>query len=366
MVSLFRWCWSLLGDDDAKTSNSPVVVGCCEMLELFRLMHGIMIVMFLLLLQTLDCGGVSLCNSTSIFQGLWTYPVENQNSRKFRMAEPAFSSCPQTRKSIEKHKFLHDQVKQYGCSSYHEAMWQPKHCRLLSLRESFHVLHNPQLNKNASSPKLTVMGDSLSGQFYIAMECAKESRNISLANEYILELVYRRDMPCDPACIGKRGTEFRANASKLMINPCDSCQDGIKHNLKEVQHNTPWLRMISKDTTILVLGGGAWFNYYRGVFNSTAVYKETLKFIAPILGNLTRDRGIEVFWLDLPPCWLDDEVEDHDKKAGYEWDKFSSKNKLAKKTLSPFGVHFIDSWPALDERKKFDGNVSDPGGLHWW
>lgn len=308
-----------------------------------------------------------LCNLSNIFHGHWKYPTLEffNGTRSYIQVDSAFSTCPSTYKHIDQHIFLHDQSIKYACNDYPRAHWHPTNCRILNLEEAILKFNARGRFGGDYVPELTVMGDSLSGQFYVAAKCLSQMKNLTLNVDYILELLYRRDFPCESNCLGDKGREYRYNASKSAFgNSCDGCHDGKLHNLTEIEYNTPWIRMISNRTSVLVLGGGAWFNYYRGFFNSSAVYEETLSFVAPFLHDLIVHRGVDVYWIDLPPCWFEGNLKN--ERVDYEWDGFSHKNTVARGILEPVGVNYLDSWPALIQRKQHDIGVADAGRLHWW
>lgn len=291
---------------------------------------------------------------STIFQGDWVFKKEIK-------VPLAYSTCPKTLKYIDSHSTLHDQIEKYNCSTYKAAVFSPN-CKMLSFHDA---LRRIEAKRRGSQMPLLIytIGDSLLGNLFIAGKCTIESKNVTVISEYFPELLFRRDVPCDPQCVTvKDYREFMATMP--LLSSCEGCPDGIQHSLSEFEYNTPWLRRIPVGTDILILGAGTWYNFYRGYINSSLTYTETIQFIAPILRYLVVTKGVDVYWLDLPPYVAPDEGEGKENPF-YEWDKFEWKNRVAEKLLSAVGVKFIDSWSALHQRKQADIAVSDSGHLHW-
>jgi hypothetical protein len=213
----------------------------------------------------------------------------------------------------------------------------------------------------------------------------------------------------------------------MLRNECDACKDGYRWHITNYTHNSRWLKAIPADTDFLVMNMGAWYSLFGHILNSTDRYEETLRLVlVPAVQDLlTRFPNLKVFWTDLPPyikahhdssmsqsssaeeyCAQGDKAltnlggflksastEATDGIAQYteaqniqrnrlflkcmtsmnarnsienfEWHLLRDKDALAKKYLTPLGVNFLDTKPALIPRKTMDPEVS-VDGIHWW
>ena len=83
------------------------------------------------------------------------------------------------------------------------------------------IYHSSIMPTGHPKINITVLGDSISGQLFIAMHCLLASRNLlDFVNmNYNLELLYRRDIPCVHNCTlpGESGSTFRAMAASNII-----------------------------------------------------------------------------------------------------------------------------------------------------
>lgn len=200
----------------------------------------------------------------------------------------------------------------------------------------------------------------------------------------------------------------------MVHNLCYGCKDGIKHSFDEVEFNAEWAKDLfhaKADFDYLVLNSGAWYCGESAILNSTQSYEDMLKYmLLPTLKTLrVIHPKIQIYWLDLPPIVvlnatdpfqalkyailknsyvsrsvsnatsslpttvseaLEIQVEreyfkNFKYKESYEWNTMKAKNELARKYLTPMGVHYLDTRPALLPRKQTDPMVS-ADGLHWW
>lgn len=70
--------------------------------------------------------------------------------------------------------------------------------------------------------------------------------------------------------------------------------------------------------------------------------------------KVAKDRGILVFWQDIPPVTSI-------KKAEYGWEYFHQLNELASQILRKYGVHILRTEHAYYARKLLDPKVSGDG-----
>ena len=301
-------------------------------------------------------------NSTSTFTSSYNHTNEIFNG--------LYDSCPKTFQSILDSP-LKDQLLKYTCKYYRNATYYPNNkCIILQSEESLRLFHHFKVKSHhhVVPPKIVVVGDSLSGQLYIALKCMLESLNVMIKIDYLLELFYLPHIPCTDQCLIDK--EFRDKSSVNFLNPCAACPTGVRKNFtltkiyyKNFSHDY-WYNKITPDTRILVLGGGSWFNYYKGVINSTETYTQMLTFVGKLVLKIKHERirSLEVYWLDLPPVIPGSYNKVYPE---YEWDNFQQKNDLAKQILPNYGIHVLDTVGALFARKRDDIAVSDPSTLHW-
>lgn len=282
-----------------------------------------------------------------------------------------YDTCPKTFQSIMQSIHLKDQLFKYSCKYYYNATYYTNNkCTILNPQESLQLFYHFKVKyqHHVVFPKITVVGDSLSGQMYIAMKCMMESFSTISKIDYLLELFYLPNVPCSDQCLSD--VTFREKNKASIINPCAACSDGIKRNfsVNRIFHKSfkkdYWFNKITPDTRILILGGGSWFNYYKGVINSTETYKEMLVLIGKLVMTLKHERirGLEVYWIDLPPIIPGSQNKVYPE---YEWDNFQNKNELANKILPQYGINVLNTNKALFSRKAHDIHVSEPSTLHW-
>lgn len=204
------------------------------------------------------------------------------------------------------------------------------------------------------------------GQLYVAMNCKIESvlqtdLKTKMKLQFFHSMMLRPDIPCDPECITK-GPYFFQNNSMNVFAPCYACPDGVFYPFNETFENYAhfWIAKIPRNATALVVSTGAWYNFWKRLYDPFASFNETIHRIAPILGKFVA-RGTHVFWLDLPPM---PELTT-EKQRLFGWYLFPSYNALAKKVLEAHGVIYIDSSRAVGPRKMFDGNITEWSHLHW-
>jgi hypothetical protein len=337
----------------------------------------------------------NLCNINDIFDGTWNYKGEDDHGvninhysvlgdtyNNVNISLENYGHCPNVYNYISSHWALNDQIDKYSCHSYSKAIYSPKNkCKILSLNDTSTYFHNIYDSKHIVS----VLGDSLSGQYYIALRCSLEALhlNYNIDSYYNVELFYRPDLPCDETCLINK--TFRDEEIPKFRNQCLACRDGILHPMSEYSLNsdkipdTNWLKLIPKNTKILVLGGGAWFNYFHGLINATQTYIEALHYIGPFLKDFKVSYGMDVYWMSLPPVFYNDLINGFTNSTNnrttplnyvekqYEWQLFEEKNILAKQILITYDVTVLDTWKAMLDRKHHDINIAEGvgGRLHW-
>jgi len=280
-----------------------------------------------------------------------------------------YNQCPNTFNNIM-NSHLKDQLYKYSCKHYLNATYYTNNnCIILNQLESLKLYHHFKIKSHHHFviPKIIIVGDSLSGQLYIALKCILESNNINIKLDYLLELFYLPHIPCNDQCL--YDNDFRQKNAINIINPCAACPSGIRKNftLDKIYYKNftkdYWYNKVTPDTRILVLGGGSWFNYYRGFINSTDTYKQMLLFVGKLVLKIKHERirSLEVYWIDLPPI-----IPGFNKVyPEYEWGNFQEKNDLAKQILPNYGIHVLDTSHALYSRKRDDISISEPSTLHW-
>lgn len=116
---------------------------------------------------------------------------------------------------------------------------------------------------------------------------------------------------------------------------------------------------IPKDTNMLILNTGAWYNRYQGVENSALVYEETMTLLKPIIQQFLAN-GTVVVWVPLP--WNFD--ESREKPDSYEWKAFVQRNELAKRDLMKIGVIYLDGVEWANHFRRLNDSHASPDGLH--
>ena len=342
----------------------------------------------------------NLCTLDEIYNGTWTYnnrlsSIDDSNLRTTIIRDSMiknisitsssyttfnhsngifnglYNSCPKTFQTIMQTVYLKDQLFKYSCNYYYNATYHTNNkCTILNPQESLQLFYHFKVKyqHHVVPPKIMIVGDSLSGQMYITLKCMMESFNIMSKIDYSLELFYLPNIPCSDQCL--TDIKFREKNVANIINPCAACPDGIKQNFSinniffKSFKKDYWYNKITPETRILILGGGSWFNYYKGVINSTETYKEMLMFVGKLVLVLKHEkiRGLEVYWIDLPPIIPGTQNKVYPK---YEWDDFQNKNDLASKILPAYGIHVLNTNKAVYSRKAHDIYVSEPSTLHW-
>ena len=306
------------------------------------------LILFQLFVVTASTYGI--CgDASSLYNGTWKF------GDKIEVTEnKPYSTCPQTLYTVQQNWAIRDHPQKWSCmnKTYIAAEFQSSSCHTLSLKDSF---------RHIGKTHITFLGDSLIGQLYIASMCAAEKEGISsdhLEFHYLHETLLRSDLPCAPRCI----TDAAYRNQSLLIHPCFACFDGIKRHFEADFYNLSkfWPLKVLHNTSALILGAGAWYNAYRSLINASSVYNDTLQKIGPFLGKLKKERGINVFWLDLPPMANQSLIH-----PDFGWQQFLQYNQAARFFLEPFGVIYLDTSSATRIRKYKDPNITDSSFLHW-
>jgi hypothetical protein len=292
------------------------------------------------------------CDEASAFNGSWTFHEEHNSSTR------AYSSCPKTRSYVAQHAFLYEHIKKYSCTNavFRSARYDPTSCRLIKLVQSIEVLSR----RNAF---ITLVGDSLMAQLYVALLCTAEQHYLPAGRiALVSDLYLRPDVPCSDQCISNQ-TFLREAGDGLIGNPCAACKYGKRVPFDGTFSGATegsWPSQIPRQTTVLVLGSGAW--YHNKLDNPDALYVEMLAGIGPYLGHLTA-KGVAVYWHDLPPMHMYEKTEP-DRFKYYGWNVWHKFNENARAILSPHGVKMLATSAATRARKVGDPGVSSDY-IHW-
>jgi len=289
--------------------------------------------------------------------------IETNGSWVFPKALPrkagSWDACPSTQLYTRNSRYMADDRKKFSCSgqNFQVAKFATTGCEIMQTNQSTTKLSHQRR-------KIVYVGDSMMRQLYVSSLCSGEychSLNHSQVH-YVPDLFLRNDIPCDPRC----ATDIKFRQQKTFKHPCWACRKtGIKQNFSNYLTDTQtWHHKLPKeDIGALVIGSGAWYNSFQGIMNSTSTYMETLHAIGPILHDLNAKRGIEIFWVGLPPHNFNLTTANA-SMYGYEWIYFEQKDAIAKHILTPYGVTFVDTNVLTKSRK-----LKDPGiaadGIHW-
>eukprot|EP01041_Mallomonas_annulata_P007279 gene7279-14837_t len=301
-------------------------------------------------------------------------------------------TCNSSSKSISYEFILQkDSVLFYGESSLNVYAFSCAFCQdslsnLYNGRWQYSDL-NAQPNSSFPSYKrsVVIIGDSLLGQLYTASRCQIENigyNNNELPIYYINDKFLRSDLPCSKSCSAPKEytttTTNNNNNSNNTISTktnkldwrrnltCLACdKNGNRRNISKMSLDDqyPWLKTLPNNTGTIVIGSGAWYNYFQGFINVANDYIEALKRIGPILSMLINKRRIHIYWLELPPMILSLEHKKSTNKD-FGWQSFQIKNQMAKEILKPFGVHFLAINNILYQRKIHDDHITFDN-LHW-
>jgi len=269
------------------------------------------------------------------------------------LLDDPYMRCPRTLHMISS-TTLQDHFVKYSCneSQYSSSHFIPRHCELFKFHKSFTYFLNATNNPRG----LTLVGDSIMGQLYIAVHCLAEAAGFNASNiKFIHDVFLRKDIPCASNCTN---AAFRTQNNSF--HPCMGCPtDGIKLDINDmINDKRMWHRRISFTSGIVVLSSGAWFTNFPGIIDSNPVYKETLAFTGSIISNMTKK--FSFYWIDLPPAW------DFMKyKFGEDWELHTGRNEIARDVLKGFNITFLNTTQATVKRCKSDPRVKhDP--IHWW
>jgi hypothetical protein len=173
----------------------------------------------------------------------------------------------------------------------------------------------------------------------------------------------RPDVPCDSRCVDR---EFhQAENDRGLISRCFSCypNGSVRDFSPATYWNRPyWPSKISRKTTSVLVGVGAWYNLYHQLLDPMQALNETFHIVGPLFEAI-RANGTEIYWLDLPPMILP-QKNSIDNHLQYAWRNFSAYNRLAKESLTPYGVVYMDTESILRPRKTLDPSLT-ADLLHW-
>lgn len=294
------------------------------------------------------CGKkTKLCSKYNIFQGKWAY------YEKFKVLDP-FAICPNTLDEILHNRYLKDQTTKWPCynNTYTLAHFQPQSCHWLSMKESVEHL---------KGQSITLVGDSIMGQLYIALLCAIEANGYPrdhLTISYYNDAMLRPDMPCDEKCL-----KIKNYTDPKFFMACYACPKGIFYAFNSSFETYPdyWVAKMPQNTTTLVLSSGAWYNLWKKIKSPLNTYYETIDKLSPMLQRFIKKEHRKVFWIELPPM----EELNFEQAKWFGWHNFPAYNAYAKRRLEPLGVTFVGHSKATASRKKKDANITEWSHLHW-
>jgi hypothetical protein len=291
----------------------------------------------------------NVCNKGNIFVGNWSYHeiiTINQQTNPFQF-------CPNALKMISHDLILKDHPQKWACwnSSYYDATFHPAYCQWMGLHDVFLKL---------KGKRIAFVGDSLSGQLFIAALCGLESSGFDFDHtefKYYASAMLRPDLPCDPECL--KNPKY-VDPSGFIL-PCLACPDGIfwPFNGSFASYPHYWISKITPNTSAIVIGTGAWYNVWKKLTDPMASFRETVDKLAPIFYDFIHHRGIQVFWIDLPP--ISDFEWEISKLFG--WHLYVEYMVYAKQRLEREGVILVESNLAAAPRKLRDNNITNH--IHW-
>lgn len=318
---------------------------------------------------------MKFCNSTLLLiNGIWQFLGSNLIQDPWRECPKLYSNQSLYFTDINSTKIIQDHHEKYSCQnnhSYTKATYQPLNCNIINPKHglSYIASHTFSGSKDTKpknilipmKPHILYVGDSLIGQSFISAACMVEQYHFENKVEvsYAQDFFLRHDIPCDPQCLDNE--KFFNESLKIeLFSPCTGCPERRKRSFDDFPtYKHSWMKAIKSNTKAIILGAGAWYNAYKGIFNSTLMFEDTILKIKPYLRNYLK-QGIEIFWIGLPPM---------NKallgKKEFEWIQFKDKDELIKTHLIPLGVNFIDSTKILEQWYDYDSNIKSDQ-LHWW
>jgi hypothetical protein len=249
----------------------------------------------------------------------------------------------------------HHPESEYLCSerSFPVAHFLPR-CQVQTVLEAA-----PALRSCLTRGKIHFVGDSINVQQHVATRCELEHAGLeSLLSEYQhWSPLLRSDLPCSSRC--SENTFFSANVE----GRCKQCDISGKRSPHLPLLSEKWY-VNAQDARVLVISAGIWYNAFQLGAGSDVhqLYAETLAEIAPLLQGLV-DRGMRVYWLDIPP--RPDQIPG--ERSDYEWDYFGPRNEQAAQVLqaSAPGVVFLNTTAATLPLRSLRGLGQSINGPHW-
>lgn len=218
--------------------------------------------------------------------------------------------------------------------------------------------------KQKKSKRILYIGDSLVIESYVSAQCLIEQYQFSkeLQVSVNASVFLRDDIPCDPKCL-TNATLVRINRNNLR-NPCWGCVDGKPRSWEKfLKHPNSYVNSIPDDTIAIVIGSGTWYNNFKGLIDSTAVYTDTIRKLRPIVKSWVRERNIMVFWQGLPPV-NPEHIKQLNGSDYFGWSMHYEKDRIAKSILEPVGAIFVNVSALSKDRKQLDVNISSDY-IHW-
>jgi hypothetical protein len=190
---------------------------------------------------------VPYCNISNVLIGEWKYRDIQDASLRYvsnvttlqDMITESYGRCPRTLLRVSNAEKLRYQPQDYSCDPRYTApaYWVPSDCQIMSPRVAIARLTHwrRQLDeygivdsvaktsheKNAHAINIHFLGDSIGGQFFVAMDCIVNSVNMShvINVTYGVEALFRYDIPCDANCTlpGTIGARFRKSQAGEVV-----------------------------------------------------------------------------------------------------------------------------------------------------
>ena len=337
-------------------------------------------ILIVLTVNTPQNSAENVCNADALVSsGRWVFLDETVRS------DPSY--CPQTFLQMLDSKHSVNYICRGSHAPYRKAYYVQR--GRISLRRVFQPAHvTIKKITERGLRNVSFIGDSTVQQIFFAFMCEIErkalrerdysdiSRNWSWNGEgpnrtdhvkflgfdvtFKFSPFLRNDLPCFSECVNVSFREAHAGAYG-----CGGCDPGgtkrkgsFSDSVARVKEE--WINDLSDSSQMLFIGTGSWFNYFKGLTNSSQEYGDTLQALKTVLSELKMNRKIDIFWYDIPPCG----IFCGDTNPDFEHGGFDSKNALARQSLESVVV-YLNTSAAIVKRLNADGLALSAGGPHW-
>ena len=180
---------------------------------------------------------------------------------------------------------------------------------------------------------LNVSAWGVTGREYERRDEIKQPDGVSVSFRYSRFL--RDNWPCMPGC---------ANNT---VETCKACDAGGAKRPESYDE----LLALNATVDALFISVGSWYNYHKGMYNSTAEYHHMLTHVQPALAALAA-AGVAVYWYDIPHCGVYC-MQFLRPEPAYEWERLAEKNTMARHLLGD-AVTFLNASAAVIPRLQLD------------